>query len=347
PEQARGDSKEIGPAADLYSLGAILYELLTGRPPFRAEAYLETLRQVQADEVLPPRRLQPKVPCDLETICLKCLEKDPAQRYASAEVLAEELRRFLEGRPIQARRPPAWERGWKWIRRRPLTAALFLVLGLAIMATGRAVVALVDRSRLQQAQQELERLLPFHRVLLAQQALADHNPLRADQLLEECPPAHRNWEWHYLKRQCQVHVGTLQGHTAPVQSVAYSPCGRWIASAGGDKTIRIWEAATRREIRTLGEQTAPILSVAFRPCGNHLASAGSDARVTIWDLATGRKIHALTGHTSAVFSVAYRLDGQRLVSSSRDKTVRMWDVATGREVQTFRGHQAPVRGVAY
>jgi len=136
PEQAAGRTREIGPAADIYALGAILYDLLTGKPPLRGESVVDTLQLVQTVEPVPPRRLQPKVPADLETICLKCLQKQASSRYASAEALADDLRRFLNGEPIIARPVAAWERGIKWARRRPAAAALLAVscaaaLGLA------------------------------------------------------------------------------------------------------------------------------------------------------------------------------------------------------------------------
>jgi hypothetical protein len=132
PEQAEG--KPVGPAADTYALGAILYEVLTGRPPFRADTALETVRQVAREDPVPPRGLNPAVPRDLETVCLKCLEKEPGRRYATAADLADDLQRFLAGEPVRARPTSTWERAVKWARRRPAAAALVGVGTLALVA---------------------------------------------------------------------------------------------------------------------------------------------------------------------------------------------------------------------
>src|SRR5262249_30495686 len=131
PEQAAGKSQEHGRAVDIYGLGAILYELLTGRPPFRGDNELETLLQVRAREPVLPRYLRPKVPRDLETICLKCLRKEPAKRYASADALAGDLRHFLAGESVCARPTGHTERLWRWCGRNPTLA---VVSGFAVAA---------------------------------------------------------------------------------------------------------------------------------------------------------------------------------------------------------------------
>ncbi len=205
PEQAQGQSKQSGPPADVYALGAILYELLTGRPPFKAETLMDTLQQVIAVDPVSPRRLQPKIPPDLETICLKCLQKEPSKRYATALALAEDLQRYREGVPILARPTPAWEVAWKWIQRRPATAALIL-LGIGTLVSLVAVIlwsnaqlqTAVTEARLaeKQAQAEKQEALERDRVsatrvqsqqllLAAQTALAQSDRQKAQMLASQ------------------------------------------------------------------------------------------------------------------------------------------------------------------
>jgi tetratricopeptide (TPR) repeat protein/tRNA A-37 threonylcarbamoyl transferase component Bud32 len=188
PEQAAGLNDKIGPPADIYALGSILYEALTGRPPFTAATVFEILEQVRSNEPMPPRRLQPKLPRDLETICLRCLDKRPLRRYESAEALADDLRRFLHSEPIRARRVRLWERAVKWMRRRPAAAALLCLL--LVVAVAVPVVGLLFSAQWVKTQREVQKRLDERRAevqeLIAQgQTAADGNDwTRADEKLK-------------------------------------------------------------------------------------------------------------------------------------------------------------------
>src|SRR5262249_22383085 len=151
PEQAAGDGKAVGPATDIYALGAILYEALTGRPPFRAASAMDTVMQVVHDDPVPPSRLQPKLPRDIETICLKCLAKKPEQRYASAAALADDLGRFLSGSTILARPASPVTKLWKWAYRHPALAAVVFILAVPLPAMLGIMVYLWSDARAERA----------------------------------------------------------------------------------------------------------------------------------------------------------------------------------------------------
>jgi tRNA A-37 threonylcarbamoyl transferase component Bud32 len=205
PEQAAGKSKEVGPAADVYALGAILYECLTGRPPFQGESTLDTLEQVRAIDPLPPSRLQPKVPRDLDTICLKCLEKSPRQRYTTALALAEDLGRFQKGEPILTRPASLVERGLKWVKRRPTQAALAAVSGIALLVliavwAGFTVQLAAERNRAQYeegrakeqesiAKQQEAKAKANQKLAEVERDRADQQWKRADAFLAHCSTA--------------------------------------------------------------------------------------------------------------------------------------------------------------
>ncbi len=345
PEQAAGKPGAVGPAADMYALGALLYELLTQRPPFRGDSVLDTLQQVRSEEPVPPRRLRPRVPRDLETICLKCLEKDPGKRYASARALADDLRRFLAGEPVRARPVGALERGAKWARRRPAVAALLAVV-VAVTAAGFALVAWQWRTATA-ALAEAQSRLYFNRIALAERALAVNNVARAEELLDECPPELRQWEWHYLKRRCHADPTALAGHVGSAISVAFSPDGRHLATGGDDRTICIWDLQRGRTVSILRGHTAPVCALAYSPDGRLLASAGEDALARVWDVTAGQEVLTFTGHRNWVNAVAFSPDGRYVATASTDKTIQIWEPTTGRVVQTLRGHEELVHSVAF
>lgn len=245
PEQAEGRKEEIGPATDVYGLGAILYEVLAGRPPFRGKTSLETLRQVATEEPIPPRQLRSGVARDVETICLKCLAKKPVRRYSTAAALADDLERFLEGRPIQARPAPAWERAWKWGRRRPTLASLAVLSILTVFAglLGLLVLARMNE-QLGEALLQARRLVATYRVRQAQQAVSASNLEVAQDLLGLAGPdlgsaGARGFAWNYLHRQLKDRLEVLEGHEATVGIVEGSPDGHTLASGDDGGAVRL------------------------------------------------------------------------------------------------------------
>jgi WD40 repeat protein/tetratricopeptide (TPR) repeat protein/tRNA A-37 threonylcarbamoyl transferase component Bud32 len=381
PEQAFGESHKVDGRSDVYSLGVILYLLLTGELPFRGSSRM-LLHQVRHDEPRPPRRLNDKIPHDLETICLKAMAKEPGRRYQSARDLADDLRRFLKGEPIHARPVGTWERGWRWARRHPAGAALLAVTGVAALAlvglgvgylyhqeleaayeaeaeargqAEQARVAEVEQRQraeasgrtAEEALAKAENFFYLHRITLADLAWRGNEVARAGKLLDECKPGLWQWEWHYLKGLCRGDHLTLLGHKDPVHGVAFSPDGKHVVTSSGDGTVRVWDAASGKEIRVL-QAGRVSQGVAYSPDGRYVAAAISGPHaIKVWDAASGSEVLALTGHVNGAICLAYSPDGLFLASGSVDKTVKVWDATTGKEMHTLRGHAKAVEGVAF
>jgi WD40 repeat protein len=378
PEQARGRSKEVGPAADIYALGAVLYECLTGRPPFKAATAMETMLQVMGNEPVPPSRLNEKAAGDLEIVCLKCLEKEPRKRYGSALDLAEELRRFQAGEPITARSAGRLERAWKWSKRRPALAALLAVSLLAVASVAGLAVGLAfalvgekDARGVAEAKQKEtnEALVREKETLAKQKVLLSEAGRTYCELSErefkqgnvrdslnwmlrayETAPEDDPWRQSYLRllgAQGQT-LGRPCLHGDKVRAVAFSPDGRTVLTGSEDGTARLWEAATGKEIATL-RHASWVYAVAFSPDGRTALTGSQDGTARLWDAASGQE-RVILRHAFYVGAVAYSPDGRTVLTESsnwdRTGTARLWDATTGKELHTFR-HAASVRALAF
>jgi eukaryotic-like serine/threonine-protein kinase len=330
PEQTVGGRAALTTSTDVYGLGAILYEMLTGRPPFKGETPLDTVMQVMNNNLQKPS-VYCSVDPDLETICLKCLEKEPAQRYGSAESLAEELERWQKQEPIHARRAGVKERLVKWARRRPLVA------GLATLLTAVTISAF----------------------------LAISWQLRETELALEL--AHETAVAEATARAAVLGPRTILQHQGPVVSSTFSADGSRVLTASHDKSAVIWDARSGERIASLQGHSGVLSQAKFSNDGtmiltvsddgtNHYsfvdpvgkkktswrAAEPGDNTVRVWNASDGQEIAVLVGHAAPVTDASFSPDGSRIISCSYDKTARVWETLTGKEILTLEGHKAAV-----
>lgn len=367
PEQADGRREALGPPSDVFALGAILYELLCGEPPFgkqNAAAILTALRQSEPTPLVRRRR---DVPRDLDAICLKCLEKRPERRYASAAELRNDLMRFLYGEPTVARPVSAPERLVRWARRSPSTAALaaLLVMAVAGLLVGlawhshqlAAALATAEKAR-ERAEVERQRAEEAAQQAAAERRRAEVGELRARQLLyatdmtralqawrnkehletlailaEHVPapgePDLRGFEWQFLQASCRPTPDCEFRHGAPLRHVAVTPDGARLLTAGDDACIRVWNLKTGALLATLRDHEKTVREVAVSPDGGWLVSGGDDGRVVLWSLRELRRERVLGTHTTGVETVAWSPKGRWIATGARYSDVRVWTLDEG------------------
>lgn len=357
PEQLDPGLGEVGPACDVYSLGAILYELLMGEPPFHGPTALETMRQVRHEEVVFSRSLRQRVSSDLLLICQTCLRKEPNQRYASASDLADDLHRYLEGKPILARRATLYRRGSKWARRHPSATALLVMTALIGMGTAGLWWRAEVKGRVEREQRvHGEHMIYARNIALAEFEFKANKAENCEKLLEECQPSLRNWEWHYLRRQCQDALWESPPSAVPTVVVALSPDGGRVASGhaewGTDRSqpIAVWDVASGDHVWSLMGHPGGVYDLAFSPDGQFLASAGVEwegdyaGSVQVWSMADG-KARKLANENAHV--VRFHPDGTSLYVGFSTGILREYSLSTGKVIGTLNGLKGFVTDLAF
>jgi WD40 repeat protein/serine/threonine protein kinase len=365
PEQALGQRVPVDHRTDVYSLGATLYELLALKPAYNGRSREEVLQQIALEEPRPPQRLNKAIPAELETVVLKAMAKDPAERYATARELADDLRRWLEDRPIRARRPSLRQRATKWTRRHRgvvraagvmgLLAVLALAVGSAFLWQAKEDLSqALERER--QALQRERQHTYFLNIALAEREWSVNNLSRMQQLLKECPPELRGWEWHYLNRLRYKTLAPLR-HDAAVLYAVFSPDGQRIASSDQEGWVKVWDAPTGRELFKFHAHLEHARSVAFSPDGRRLATGSWDGTAKVWDPQALAKdpdappLLALKGYGDVVRHVTFSPDGQRLAAASgrwmNVGQVQVWDATTGAQLLAVPAHVSTMKCLAF
>ena len=373
PEQTGKRDCPIGPAADVYGLGVMFYELLTGRTPFQGTNAADVMDQIQNSEPVSPRQLRREIPSDLETICLKCLEKKPSSRFLSAQDLADELRRFQQGQPILSRPVSPIEYGLRWCRRKPSTAGLIGVSTISLIAILGFVMthtqnlarfnkdikransdlteALVRTKEMKQIAENSESqtrdALYASDINRAAVAWKDEDTMAMTALLDRHVPKpgerdRRGFEWWYLHGQAVREHRVLLDVGTALYALCPSPDRKIWATAGLDATVRLFDPETGAVLQEIVTGQIEVNGLAFSPDGKELATSGDDCTIRVWDLKTNCERIAFKAHPGKAYQLFFTPDGSEIVSSGDNPIIRVFDAQSGQLRRELGDHHGNV-----